>query len=108
MNKATIGKEYPPTGTFQVGREAIINFARAAGDTNPLSLDVEAARAAGYRDLVAPPTFLTAAGQKFAADNPMFDPEVGLDYAQVVHAEMRFTLHRPVVAGDELRATRRV
>ena len=51
-----IGKSYAP-GLYAVGREKIREYALAVGETNPLHLDVEAARAAGYADVVAPPMF---------------------------------------------------
>ena len=56
VDTAAIGKQYPPV-TYAVGREKIREYAFAVGETNPLHLDVEAARAAGYRDVVAPPMF---------------------------------------------------
>jgi acyl dehydratase len=105
MNKSTVGKVYRPAQTYQVGREGIGDFARAIGDANPLYLDPAAARAAGYADVIAPPTFLTAVGNRFEADNPMFDPEVEVDFSRIVHSEQRFELARPVTAGDELSVT---
>src|SRR5919112_142525 len=51
-----VGKTYPPT-TYAVGREKIKEYALAVGETNPLHLDHEAARKAGYEDVVAPPMF---------------------------------------------------
>lgn len=84
-----------------MGREQIRDFATAVGATSPLHHDLEAARAAGYADLVAPPTFAVIAAQRtdrqFVAD-----PEAGIDFARVVHGEERFVHHRPIVAGDEL------
>ena len=56
VNKQAIGKTYDPR-VYAVGREKIKEYARAVGETNPLHLDVEAARAAGYADVVAPPMF---------------------------------------------------
>lgn len=101
LNQAFVGRSYASDTPFQVGREHIRQFARAIGDDNPLCRDVEAARAAGYVDLVAPPTFLVTAIPG-SLGLPTDDPALGLDYALVVHGEQRFTLHRPVVAGDEL------
>ena len=51
-----IGKTYEPV-LYAVGREKIKEYARAVGETNPVHLDVEAARAGGYADVVAPPMF---------------------------------------------------
>ena len=56
VNTQAIGKQYEPT-TYAVGREKIKEYARAVGETNPIHLDVQAARDAGYADVVAPPMF---------------------------------------------------
>ena len=56
VNAGAIGKTYPPS-TYAVGREKVIEYAQAVGETNPLYLDPGAARAAGYVDVVAPPMF---------------------------------------------------
>ena len=56
VNTDAIGKHYDPV-TYAVGREKIREYAAAVGETNPLHHDLEAARAAGYGDLVAPPMF---------------------------------------------------
>lgn len=101
LNRALIGRSYPPTQVFEVGREHVRRFAEALGDENPAYVDVEVARAAGHRDVVAPPTFLMALVGT-AGRSALVDPELGLDRSRVVHAEQRFDLHRPVVAGDRL------
>ncbi len=46
-----------PTVTVQVERGQIRFFAKALGETNPVHSDIDAARAAGYPDLAAPPSF---------------------------------------------------
>ncbi len=104
LNQDFVGRRFVSPVPFQVGREHIRQFARAVGDDNPLHHDVDAARAAGYADLVAPPTFLATATPG-ALGLPTDDPALGLDYALIVHGEQRFTLRRPVVAGDELVTT---
>jgi acyl dehydratase len=103
LNQAFIGREFAASTPFLVGREHIRQFARAIGDPNPLYHDLEAARTAGYPDLVAPPTFLVAAipGE---LGLPIGDPAFGMDFSLIVHGEQRFSLSRPVVAGDELTA----
>ncbi len=103
LNQAFIGREFAASTPFLVGREHIRQFARAIGDPNPLYHDLEAARTAGYPDLVAPPTFLVAAIPG-ALGLPVDDPAFGLDFSLIVHGEQRFSLSRPVVAGDELTA----
>lgn len=101
LDLSFVGRSYPPTAPYQVGREKIREFATAIGASDPAHHDVAAARALGYADLLAPPTFpivLTmAAGQRI-----IDDPELGIDYSRVVHGDQRFRYTRPIVAGDEL------
>ena len=97
---AAIGKAYPPT-LYAVGREKIREFALATGETNPLHLDREAARAAGFRDLVAPPMFAVVFSGPAIAP-PLFDPEVGIDFARMVHGGQEFRWGPLVIAGDEI------
>jgi acyl dehydratase len=104
LNAALVGRTYPPTGAYVVGREKVREFATAIGDANPAYHDVAAAQDLGYADVVAPPTFafvIAYAGSSQAA----MDPELGLDYSRVVHGEQRFSYSRPIVAGDALVAT---
>ena len=79
-------------------------FARAVLATSPLNLDPEAARAAGYADVVAPPTFATVM-QDATLQQLLADDDAGVDFSRVVHGDQRFTFTRPIVAGDELTAT---
>ncbi len=96
-----IGKAFPPV-VYGVGREKIREYAFAVGETNPLHLDVEAARAAGFADVVAPPMF--AVVYKSPAVAPaIFDPEVGLNFGLMVHGGQEFRWGPLVVAGDEIR-----
>lgn len=108
LNRELVGREYPAGETYEVGREHIRSFAAAIGADDPVHVDPEAARAAGHADVVAPPTFLTVLGFRFAEEGPMADPELGLDYSRLVHGQQGFRAHRPVVAGDRLRLTTRV
>jgi acyl dehydratase len=101
LNKALIGKEYPKSAPYEVGREKIRDFATAIGDHNPIYHDEAAAKAAGYPDIIAPPTFLTTLGFKFGPQ-VVGDPELGLNYAMVVHGEQEFEILRPVRPGDML------
>jgi acyl dehydratase len=105
LNRDFIGKKYESAETFEVGREHIRRFAEAIGDTNPIYVDPEAAKAAGHPDVIAPPTFLTTLGMRTRADSPIGDPGLGLNYAMVVHGEQRFVHHRPVRPGDVLKTT---
>ena len=89
---------------YAVGREKVREYAYATGETNPLHLDPEAARAAGYADVVAPPMF--AAVYCAPAVGPaILDPEVGIDFARMVHGAQEFEWGPAVVAGDEITTT---
>jgi acyl dehydratase len=86
---------------YAVGREKVREYAAAVGETNPLYFDLEAARAAGYADVVAPPMFAVVyAGA--AVVQGIFDPELGIDFAHLVHGAQEFRWGPPVVAGDEI------
>lgn len=104
INPELQGKTYPATEPYSVGREKIREFARAVQATHSSHFDVDAARALGYTDLVAPPTFAIIVAQRAEA-LMVEDPTSGIDFSRVVHADERFTHHRPIVAGDELVAT---
>ena len=95
---------YPSTEPYLVGREKVREFSRAVFATNPINLDPEAARAAGYDDVVAPPTFAVVV-QEQALAQLLGDPDAGIDFSRVVHGDQRFTFSRPIVAGDLLTAT---
>jgi acyl dehydratase len=103
VNADVIGKTYPAT-TYAVGREKVREYALAVGESNPLYLDVEAARAAGHDDVVAPPMFAVVYAMRAVAP-AMFDPEVGIDFARLVHSGQEFTWGPLVVAGDEIETT---
>jgi acyl dehydratase len=84
-----------------VGREKIREYAAAVGETDPRFHDVEAARSAGFPDLVAPPMFACVYSWR-ALGPAVLAPEVGIDFARLVHGGQDFTWHAPVVAGDEI------
>ena len=102
LNRDLLGRRYPASVPFEVGRESIRRFAQAVGDPHPAYVDAEAARALGHPDVIAPPTYLTVLNFRYADEGPVADPELSLDYAQVVHGSQAFELHRPVRAVDVL------
>jgi len=104
LDRALVGRSYPPSAVYEVGRAKIAEFAAAVGATDPVHTDAEAARAAGYADVVAPPTFAIVVSLE-AAMAVLEDPDVALDYSRVVHGEQRFAHSRPIRAGDRLVAT---
>ena len=103
VSTAAVGKSYAPV-TYAVGREKIREYAVAVGETNPLHLDLDAARAAGWRDLVAPPMFAVVYCG-VALGPALFDPEVGIEFSRLVHGGQEFEWGPLVVAGDEITTT---
>jgi len=98
VDQSYIGRVYPPTPPYEVGREKIREFASAIGDPNPLYREVEAARGAGYPDLIAPPTFAVVLTLP-AGHQVVSDPDLGIDYSRGVHGEQRFVHRRVNTAG---------
>ena len=95
------GRVYPPNAPYEVGREKLREFAEAVAATHPAYTDPEAARALGHPDVVAPPTFAVVVAQRAEAQL-LSDPAAGIDFSRVVHADERFTHHRPIHVGDRL------
>ncbi|MFB6600601.1 FAS1-like dehydratase domain-containing protein [Streptomyces diastaticus] len=104
LDQSFVGRTYPPTEPYEVGREKIREFARAVGDTSPVYTDTEAAKALGYPDVIAPPTFVFSLTFQ-AAGQVIEDPQLGLDYSRVVHGDQKFAYARPLRAGDRLTVT---
>jgi acyl dehydratase len=100
VNTSAVGKSYPPT-VYAVGREKIREYALAVGETDPHHLDVAAARAAGNADVVAPPMFAVVYSAP-ALGPALFDPEVGMNFALMVHGSQEFRWGPLVIAGDEI------
>jgi acyl dehydratase len=100
VSTSAVGKSYPPT-VYAVGREKIREYALAVGETDPHHLDVAAARAAGYADVVAPPMFAVVYSAP-ALGPALFDPEVGMNFALMVHGGQEFRWGPLVIAGDEI------
>ncbi|TAP27934.1 MULTISPECIES: MaoC family dehydratase N-terminal domain-containing protein [Micrococcaceae] len=101
INPDLVGRVFPAGESYHVGREKIREFATATKATSPAHFKVEEAQKLGYSDVVAPPTFAIIVAQR--ADAQLIaDPASGIDFSRVVHADQRFTHHRPIVAGDEL------
>ncbi|MET9492115.1 MaoC family dehydratase N-terminal domain-containing protein [Nocardia sp. NPDC006630] len=106
IDPAIVGTELPAT-TLTVDAGRLRFFAKSIGETNPVFTDAEAAKAAGYADLPAPPTFLFS----IELENPdpfTFLAEAGVDLRFVLHGEQTFTYHSPAVAGDVLTARPRI
>jgi acyl dehydratase len=100
VKQELIGKTHPPF-EYEVGREKIREYARAVGETNPFYHDHEAALAAGFAHVVAPPMFCVvySAG---AMGPAVLDPELEINLALMVHGSQEFEWFDPVVAGDTI------
>jgi acyl dehydratase len=104
VNADFVGRTYPPSGPYAVDAPMLAAFAAAVGAADPVHSDPEAPRAAGYRDVIAPPTFAVSLAQQ--CDRQFIaDPEAGVDFSRVVHGEQRFVHHRPITAGDQVLGT---
>lgn len=103
VNPEIVGREFPPTPPYLVGREKVREFARAVFATDPQHTDPQAAQALGYADVVAPPTFAMVV-QDLTLQQLLAEPDSGIVLQNVLHAEQRFRYTRPIVAGDELTA----
>ena len=103
VNAEAVGKQYAPV-LYAVGREKIREYAAATGETSPVCLYLAAARAAGYADVVAPPMFVVVYSAP-ALGPAIVDPDVGINFATMVHGGQEFVWGPPVVAGDEITTT---
>ncbi len=99
LNPEYIGRAFPPAAPYEISRVTLAEVADAIGDPKPLYRDRAAARAAGFPDVIAPPTFPIVIGAA-ASHHLMGYPGLGLNYAMVVHGEQRFEYTRPLRAGD--------
>lgn len=101
VNPELVGRVFPPTSPYLVGREKVREFARAVFADDPQHTDPAAAQALGYADVVAPPTFAIVV-QELTLQQLLGQPDSGIVLQNVLHAEQRFSYSRPIVAGDEL------
>jgi acyl dehydratase len=99
INPEYVGRTFEPSEPYEVSRVKIAEFASAIGEPSPLCRDRAAAQAAGYPDVIAPPTFAIVVTSASSA-KLIADPGLGVTYAMVVHGEQSFTHARPLHAGD--------
>jgi acyl dehydratase len=102
LDKTLIGRESEPV-VHEVEKNAIRRFTDALGDPSPIYSDEEAARAAGFAGLVAPPTFPAV-----LAVNDRFRHSLDLGTRSLLHGEQQFEYGRPIVAGDRITVKSRV
>lgn len=99
VNPGQAGRTFGPSWPYEVSRVKIAEFADAIGETSALCRDRAAAQAAGYPDVIAPPTFAIVISMA-AVEDLARDPDLGLNYAMVVHGTQSFSHARPLHAGD--------
>lgn len=108
MDRSVVGKE-APSFTFPVERGKIMEFARAIKEDNPIYFDKEAAKKAGFPDVIAPPTYSMVA--MFTFEPPESHPNLGLSYSWdgkggfVLHGEAEWQYFKALVAGDVMTVT---
>lgn len=93
---------------FDVERGRLRFFAETIGLTDPVYLDVDAARRAGHRDLPAPPTFLGHSLELEIANPMQWLAALGGDLTKTTHAEQAFAYYATAYAGDRLVLQRRI
>ena len=98
IDKKWIGYELPPSA-LTLDRSRLTYFAKAIGETDPVYTNIDAARAAGFTDLPAPPTFLFAAELDSGATDQLL-ADLGIPMAKLLHGEQGFTCHMTACAGD--------
>jgi acyl dehydratase len=103
MNESAKGKRYPPF-TYEVGLEKVREYANAIGAPEEVHRDRDAARDAGFRDVVAPPMFAVVYSAGAVAPG-ILDPDVGINLGRMLHGSQEFVWGEPVVAGDVIETT---
>ncbi|MBU6213484.1 MAG: MaoC family dehydratase N-terminal domain-containing protein [Actinomycetales bacterium] len=99
-----IGRVFGPGPAVTVDAAHLAAFARSVGYHEGPTVDAAAARAAGFADIIAAPTYAIVLTLDGAAELSR-DPEIGLDFSHVVHSDQRFEHVRPITAGDTLTVT---
>ena len=100
LNTEAVGRSWDPA-SFEVEADRVTKYAEAIGADNPVHSDADAARAAGFRDLVAPPMFCVVYSS-VAMGPAILGPDVGMNFAAMVHGGQEFEWGEPVCAGDTI------
>jgi acyl dehydratase len=93
IDPAIIGQEVP-VGDFLATEDNIRAFAEATGDVDPLCLDPDAARQAGYPTCIAPPLF----GMKIRGVLALPEAELTPGFVSL-NAGLEFEFHDEIYAG---------
>ena len=106
IDKKWIGFKLP-VSELNIDRSRLRFFAKTIGETSSIYTDVEAARAAGYADLPAPPTFLFAAELDSGASDLLLQ-KLEVPIAKILHGEQSFCYYQSACAGDTITVRSRV
>ena len=101
MRQQAIGLERS-SPTVEVEKGAIIKFAQAIGDDNPLFNDEVEARRSRYGGLIAPPTFL----RSITSIRP--DVPFNLPLNRLLDAGSDWEYFEPIRVGDRITATAQI
>jgi acyl dehydratase len=101
LNKACVGREYPPV-TINLTLDAMQKYARAYNDDNPAFFD--ASRPGG---IVAPPMFGVVVTWD-ALMKAMMDSELKVDLLRLVHGEQDMEFPTPMRPGDVVTASAKI
>lgn len=105
ISKDLAGKKLP-SYQYTVERGKVREFCLAIGETNPVYLDVDAAKQAGFADTPIPPTFQTAfvfwgwGFEKFWKDLS----DLGIDTNRLLHMKEDYTYIKPIYPGTTITA----
>lgn len=100
IDKKHIGLELEPQ-IVDVEKGRLRFFAKATGQKDIIYLDDAAAKAAGFPNLPAPPTFVFSLELEGPTPFKIFDI-LGVDLNKVLHGEQSFTYKKPICAGDTI------
>jgi len=100
IDNPLINRPFPPL-TVDVELWQLKFFAKAVGETNPVYFDEAAARRAGHRSVLAPPTY--AVTLSCAVPDPfMRCRQLGMDVDKILHSKQSFEYFAPIHAGDRI------
>lgn len=100
MDTSRIGLQAPPL-EVEIERGRLRLFCKAIGEAGAIHTDRAAARAAGYRDIVAPPTFAFCLDTD-RADGFSMVRELGLPLGRLLHGGQSMAHRAALCAGDRV------
>jgi acyl dehydratase len=98
FDRSALGLESAPV-SYEVEKGAIRKFADAIGDEDPIYYDEQAAQAAGFKTIIAPPTFL-------CIFRPQELPDLNIQFGRVrLNGGNEYEYYQPLYAGDTITVT---